>query len=506
MKIFIISDQKGDSIEHLIKWAQLHNFKYSVLNSFRRACREVTGETIICSSQFLPSRHLIKKVFSNLKRPVCSPLQVYRVNDGWDVAGILYINSSQELTSLNLINLVARFQIKEATFNYRADSKPESELDILTWRMGHYDNRFRLLTDLYLGYWYKFDLALARDYYGHLWLNYYTTSCHSDSRFNWVSDQSIMLGEVPRQKIVATLKEAEELNRKSNDLMRSDFTGYLVEVPYVPKNHPLTLPGLVMVKETDKSSQEIDMSVTVVMFYYDLGYADKPSTVYLESLKRSIRIRHPVVFYGDPVTCLKAKQLRGRIGHITVIPQDVTEWPLIKKYHSQFVEKDLSKGFKKSPCYALLTLLKIYAIEDAINRNLFLSPKYAWLDPGLPKHQDIWLDHFDDKSLFRQVPVVDQKVTIGCFIEKPGSSEEEFMAGKEKVGGAFFIGSVDGWKKMIPIYDQLVNDRLAKGYFMTEQVYLTRLIEIHPELFKTVITGFDGRRFDRLFFSSSDEY
>lgn len=494
----------GLNIDRLINWARFHNISVGVFDCLD-SLPQSNGFGIYITDDLYPEPQLIINLIEGkhhlyqdikLKGTKLNPSFCIVTNNLENLEYTLKGLPSEEMRYVP--NLALEEPKEEHNRNCGKPMTEQQRCDLL-WLMVH-------------DYWYKLNNhRVVIHYYSHLWIN----ACqiyllNTGSVYNELADrmrsQSVFTSAVKRsslgefddiRKSLKYLREGIDLYEAMND----DISGYTVKVPvsrHLISRHVLSMNGRVLI-EPLITEDEFDNSTTVISFYYDLGYSEKPNGEYLESIQKFVKISHPLVFYGDSKTCELVKTLRKDYPEYTkVIAFPLSEWELIQRYPTEFSDMSTSGGFKKSKKYSILTCSKFWAIEHAINLNPFLTEKFAWLDSGVFRHSHIARDEIIGKSLFRNTQFNPERVMMPCNNICPGTSDEEFDFGVENVIAIAMLGTPEGWINFISKFKDLVKLKFDQGKFFTEQVVMSRLFGLYPELIDPKLYGFNASQFENM--------
>lgn len=418
--------------------------------------------TLYVLGKVMPSMEMFKSIFERPNQPVISPITSTLQDGKWYEEGVLYVPTGAGNATKYLVDQAechSKYIVKESPLSI-GDSDDVHEL----WSM-------------VVKYWGQLSSTFTKNILIPAWLHATQRRCILNEfaafEYHHIASQLIFSRIYEYEERVGTVKEAENHFLSVTTLGDKGFK-YLVDERI--GQHPLTLPGIVMIQSR---AINVDCNVTVVGHFFDLRLPNKPKDIYLKSLEKWVRLLHPIVFYGDAAMCERVTKLRAELKltpFTRVFPQTVDDYPL----------------FHEDQPYESITLLKPYLIHDAIQRNLFLSDKYAYMDPGIYKHDAFQSGEFVGGRLLENIEVVPGKVTMKSMsgvVQSDNMNEEYLLA-------EIMIGKIDGWNSLFEKYKQAV-DNLEK--YSAEQKVLTRIATLYPELFHFILGGFHISHYRKFF-------
>lgn len=394
----------------------------------------------------------------------------------------------------------------------------DTDKNSVNYKIGHsdivvnndIDQMMSLRWDYLMEVFHKFNSTLCKKYMTNMWMN----DCQRKGVINnpkWFYEQcshTIVLEK--EQKGVATFEEIKEIAKNRvfdfetlfNDeacshVYQTDVSGFLLrETPFAARG-PIQAVSL-------QDRRDTNMNITVVSFFYDLGYdGTKSKSSYETNGKYFSEMPYPIVFFGDNNTTKSVDDQRIDLSVVTYTKvNDINNWDLISYFEEEFKTEENDKLPRYRKKYALLTCLKIYAIEEAIEINPFSTPLHAWVDYGLFRRNSSIVDEkYFSQPILDKISVKEGKLTVltTASPKTAGTTYEEFSSQCEQVLSGIMIGDKKTWSKFIPIYKDFVEDSFRRGMFCTEQVIISRLVGLHPDLFNLIEMSYDSSSFSALF-------
>lgn len=491
----------------LINWIQFHYITPAMCDMKKEIT--LAGSYVIITEDRYPTPWLVERI---LQEKQCMSKVVYHpnANDDWLPSFIAYVKFTSEvkgnceaiLKELYKKSLPIDEQIEVSTCDRKRD-KIEEVLE-LNKTMGsglksdgtveHVRETFDFfLRFTHVYYWHVSNQVIGQ-YYGHRYvLAYQKLAIASMDRFGafhpavldlfqHVSSQSFF-SESNKSITVEdqTLEWAMEKTAAAKPALGSPIILFNVntKTPRAKLNqNPMCLRGIYMVYPNPKE-QEYDCEVTIVGFYYDLSYGEKPKDIYLKSIDKFCSIKHPIVFYGSPEICKIVKSKRNP-SMTKIIEKDITELSLIRDFRAQFDEADTNLPFNKRKRYSLLTNLKPAILAEAAEMNYFGSKRFIMMDTGIFKHPHISSEmklNAPTMTTFREVP---GKITMFSVASLASSTEEQMMSGYEAILGWFIGADRETIMEYSKLYYEFIYPLMKKDVFRTEQVYMTRHATLHP--------------------------
>lgn len=445
MHVYLLNSTNPDA-ERMIRMLRL---PYTIVSCDVWALTSSLRRIVIMGNG-VPSMQLFKSVYERPDLPVMSPVVMCIRDQKLVYDGCLYIpngdyNSSERMAAEG-----------ECDEKYTSDtcefSLPERASVELVW-------------SLVVRYWHDLSPTFTKEVLIPLWIHETQLRALRSRHpidYHHVASQSIFAKPYKYEIRDGTMKDALAA---FNSLTSLGPNGVKYRVRERVGKHPFILPGIVMVEEIDV---HVDSRTTVIGHYYALNLPGKSEDVYHKSLREWIQLLHPIVFYGDKSTCDLVMKLRceRKLGEYTrVVPGKHTD----------------HKVWRNDSIYESVTLMKPYLVMDAIKRNDYMSERYAYMDPGIYKHDAFASGEFTGGRLFENVQVANDiriQSMLGAAISD-STSEEYLLCG-------VMIGSITAWTRFMEKYEPMV-DRLE--VYTAEQKVITRIATLYPELFEMVLGG-----------------
>lgn len=468
--IYLIGDVHPD-IERVLRLWRLKYLRIAISNPIFVYINAFTTDvaTLYILGNVMPSMEMFKSIFERPQQAIMSPI-ISMLKDGkWAEEGCIYLPKTTQHVAILLpeeAECHSKYATKESRLTFKLPDSSENDEHEL-WAM-------------IVKYWGQLSSTFTKNVLIPAWLHATQRRAllneFSTLNYHHVASQLIFSRSYEYEDRIGTVRDAEK-HFLSITTLPAEGVRYMVNERI--GQHPLTLPGIVLIQTT---AQEVDCDVTVVGHFFDLRLPNKPKDVYLESLEKWCQLLHPIVFYGDAGMCEKVMELRNKLhlGHFTkVFPQTTDDWEL----------------FREDQPYESVTLLKPYLVQDAIQRNLFFSVKYAYMDPGIYKHDAFQSGEFTGGRLLENIKVIDGKVTMKSMsgIVQSDNMNEEYLLAE------IMIGNLSGWNSLFDKYKCVVHS-LEK--YSAEQKVLTRIATLYPHLFHFILGGFHIEHY-RTFFGSA---
>lgn len=467
----VIIPYEGDPSHRLIKWAQFHRLPFT----FYSPDTIYDEYNIFITSNLVPNTSIFSYVFQ--KKEVSTDITLTRIDEKWRKSFCIVGKSIKPTENTICDNSI-----------------------VVSLRPGHYLtmmlegtlSRYNALWSIIMNDWYKGGESYVSAYYFPLWVNtYHHDFIEKGTIMNkkWIKEQVCFSGyyeRSPASERIYTMSEVKDLLTKTEITLEdclNGLKGYEIKVDIshaMLTLHPFSINGIYKLIPT--RSVNVDLSITLVAFYYDLKYENKPREGYYDSLRYFATLQYPIIFYGEEQVCKDLIEMRGDLTPFTsVICKKVEDWDLISRYKDDFEEFDLDLDFRFRRRYALLTCNKVHAVMDAIEKNPFYSTNFVWFDPGMYRHSLAKNIKTEEKPL-RNLVFTDS-FSVLTFNVRTGSKHGEFIKGHETVISSIMGGTKQAWKNIYPFYKQLTEESFSRKFFVTEQVMFTRLIDLQPELF-----------------------
>ncbi len=492
-------------VERLCRWAEFFRLEYTIFNSGLLDLEtEDDSLVIVITPDLVPEAALLANIFTKKEYEATSRISFHLVEGKWCLSMCMvtkWANLRNHVKNLSLENIEKLSLSMDPKI---ASSETEDLLIKTACKACTPQQRLDTLWLMINQYWYKLSEVLVRRFIIHLWIHQYQNVVLSkenhfdDTNLTWVRSQSVFSGAFKRQDLgLISLDDLHVYMKKSPTLeecYKGEIQGYSAQV-LLSKNriarHPLSLNGkLILLPHEEKI--EVDTSITVVGFYYDLGYNEKPREDYMRSIEDYAQIRHPLLFFGSPETCRFVNEARKGLEEYTLtVVKDLPTWELVRLYQNDFDCHDEELDFKERRRYSILTCLKSWAMKEAVERHPFLSKYYAWVDPGLYRHNHLAPSNMVGIPLLSNAKVPEKKILFPGMCSSPGTTEEEFDSSVENVIANILLGTKESWLNFHEKFSELCLSRFSQEKFCTEQVLVSRLAGICPELFEFKLMGFD---------------
>jgi hypothetical protein len=499
MKLHIIA-YDDDPVQRLVNWAKFHRMDYVLCYEDNL---DISGYNIVITGDLIPETSIFRYVFSG--KEVTTPCNFFKNSKG------VYRPSFCTVTKETVSN-GGFFPIYKKNLKIDEEITKKSVTRAINPFLFHICdnswNRYDILWNIISKDWYKSGKEYVCRLYYHFWIESYHKGYITTKNIRdrvWMREQCVFSDIPSRKKLEGThnmddLKELISNHELKFDDCLNGIKGYSLDVDVSPGQfslHPFSIHGVYQVNPAKKV--EVDTSITVVGFFYDLGYDNKPKEGYYKSLEYFCKIKYPLVFFGTESTCKMIKKLRGDlIDYTHTVVKEDEEWELIGKYKDEYKEMDTHLGYRKRRRYAILTCNKIYAVMEAIKINPFYTRKFGWVDPGIYRHElaaGIKLEPL----ILKNIKIPKEKVIVPCFSMAGGSTHEEYVnKNHESNIAGFLLSHVEGWKRFFEKYDDIVNISFENGNFFTEQVVITRLVGLHTDLVEMREFTYHGKSVNNL--------
>jgi len=483
MKLIILAFE-DDPVQRLINWANFHRMEYILCYE---NLNEISGYNIIITGDLVPSTRIFKYIFEG--EEVGTPFNFIKDKSS------TYRPSFCALTKETLDG--EYFPIYKRNLkivDIIAHDKIHPDLGGIYHMCHNSWSRYDILWSVVVGDWYKGDTKYVSKLYFYYWIESYHKDYLKTGNIRdvpWIREQCLFSGVVDREEIegVKTMQEFRKLidehEYKFNDILNG-IKAKKLNIDVTPSNfslHPFSIRGFF--RGNPVKRVEIDKSITVVAFYYNLGYGNKTREQYVKSLEYFCLLQYPVVFFGDKDICDIVREKRGELLEYTlIVEKPAEEWELIKKYKDDYAEMDFEINFRERRRYSILTCNKVYAIMEAIKINPFFTTNFAWIDPGFYKH-DLATGIKLEPMLLKNLKIPENKIITPTISTAGGTSHEEYTTkAHELCITCFIIGNINSWNNFYKVYDTVVMMAFDKRHFTTEQVVFSRIMGLHPDLFE----------------------
>lgn len=212
--------------------------------------------------------------------------------------------------------------------------------------------------------------------------------------------------------------------------------------------------------------------ITYITGYFELPNTGRNFDVYLErASKFTLKISKPLVIFCEPHTYPKIKAERDKYGYLTHYVVRKFEDMEFYSYLPKIIDNRKIRSRadpRNTPEYLIVTCSKFTMVQDAINKNIFGSLYYAWVDFGLVASQYSNMESLRAVSNYI-ISNKREKVKM-CFINYIPKTEtlnlETYyhLHGKCGIAGTFFSGSAKKLLKFMELCIQCFTDTVARGY------------------------------------------
>lgn len=235
---------------------------------------------------------------------------------------------------------------------------------------------------------------------------------------------------------------------------------------------------------------------TIVTAFYTME-SKFPSEQYMKWIENFLEnIDCHLVFYTDSFMIPKLQEMRAPYAEKTrFIDLPRHEWQAYKKYGKNFwinqKQRDREAKIHSADLYAIWYEKKEFVLRAA-ELNPFGHTKFIWCDAGAFRYPE-WLPSLrsfgsainqipDDKMVLLQVePFKDEDIT-SFAIDQIGKFDD-----RNRIGGGIQGATIEIWKYWSALYDQKLQERLAKNMFVgKDQTIMAALALQNPNLVKLV--------------------
>lgn len=249
---------------------------------------------------------------------------------------------------------------------------------------------------------------------------------------------------------------------------------------------------------------EYPADVTLVTALVDLGRDGRDFVEhYLKGLDSLLSVRNPLVVYADPIyhqwIINRRKELSIATSNNRVEVKPLTLKSLEENWHfkdfQDIITKDewinqaewIKGSALDSNYYVPLTIEKLWMLAHIADTNPMGSKRFYWIDAGMYNSFGIQepITNFDflklpkDKFAMSSYPYIADKEIHGYNIDIMTE-----IAGKRPdyvCRATIFGGSKDQIKEIVPKYDDVIRQSLAKGAIGTEEALFTMLDLMYPD-------------------------
>lgn len=227
---------------------------------------------------------------------------------------------------------------------------------------------------------------------------------------------------------------------------------------------------------------------TVVSCLYDLaryeGPGRKPLSFYLDRLDTLMQVPTPLVLFVDPAIAdlERFRQLVAQRApeRTTLVRRPLEDLPrhrdlarveALPNFQNAAPEKDTAR-------YLILNCSKLDMLREAIHQNDHGTDFFAWMDAGIAhvaRPPDVF-PHASHGVAFLQMRAVS--------LQETASRNEFYARERGRLAAAFFRGSGKRLLDLAQAFSDELDATLASGLRANEQMVLSRLSAIRPELFE----------------------
>lgn len=406
-------------------------------------------------SRCIPSLLIWKKIYENPEESHISPMSL-NIRDCKFVEKFCIYMSSDEI-NLNCSSYNSLYLVDDY------DDPLFLELDIelpvkLAWKMAS-------------KFWYSVSYFFSRDLLLPLWIH--------EVQLENINNKNLMeYSNLLNQTQFSRIIEYEEISGTISDaiqhLKRMKYIqnkGYIYLVNERFSKHPLTLPGMIQIKNINQDSIP-DANFTIVMHFYDLKLPKKPKIFYQNSLIEFSKVLHPIIFYADDAMCkffMKLRRNNNLEAFTKIVNSKYSDWSVWNSMYQ----------------FESVTLMKPYIVMDAMNRNPFLSDYYIYMDPGIYQTEAFKDGTFTNIKLFQKDESSKVKMQK---LGNPSSSDFKDIT----ILCDIIYGNKEAWKTIFPKYDELVKS--LKFYSNIKNV-MSRLITLYPDLVELIAGGYQKEHY-----------
>ena len=237
-------------------------------------------------------------------------------------------------------------------------------------------------------------------------------------------------------------------------------------------------------------------SVTVVTAYYLIKskHDSRKYDQWIHNLLLNVGKSCKMVIFTSPelvqyMNAICKKNTKGAA--FTVISMPMKDFMIVQRYplnvwsHQYSLDPQKACG-RTVECY-LIWNSKLWFIKEAIERNLYGSDKYVWIDIGSFRNNDAVVC----ASIFENFPVYEQvshdKVDIMLIRPYSPHDMKKFVFFNTVHLGGMFGGGVDAICELYELFYSSLHFYLSKKYFAgCDQQILSTCYMRNPELFNLV--------------------
>lgn len=487
VKLIIVSIG-GNFTNYLINFANFLHIPY-VITSQNISC---SGKDIIITDDLLITPHMLAHIYERPNIAVSTSIKIEPVMGTWSASYCAYSGFPIDLNKMDK-NITCDDSIATNKFGDHAFYK------MYTTDLANENERILILNTMLVYMWGEVSQITSRKLFIPLW-TYYLQKKYISKNIRKMSSEdmeyvranslfSMDYNRIPIKNM--ELDDVEKLFLKLfvdfNQTMKESLNGYEIIVPCsksLIKFHPFTVNGLIKIIPHDLYKSEIDTSITIVSFYYNISCKERSINDYKKHFSQFAAIKHPIIFYGDNETCDIILEFRRKYGledYTTTVKKDLYSWDLIAK-NIKYFEDTMDSDIKYNPRYYILTCLKIYAVVEAISQ-FKITGRCCWMDPGVYKHHFMRSMSLYGEPILKNIEFDEHAITMQSFTSCPISSNEEYINGKEAVLCWLMIAMPAIWEEFFLIYKHFIEISHKQGIVKSEQMVLTRLVTLYPKYF-----------------------
>ena len=231
--------------------------------------------------------------------------------------------------------------------------------------------------------------------------------------------------------------------------------------------------------------------ITYITGFYELSNSSSNFEKQLENAsKLSLKIPHPMIIFCEPDKYAKIKEERNKYGYLTHYVVKKREDLEYYQHLAQIIDNRKTRPRadpNNTPEYQLITCSKFTMVRDAINKNIFGSQYYTWIDFGLEETEYSNIEAL--RGISSNIISNKRENVRMCFIGYTSKEEtldlEKYynQHGRCGITGLFFSGSSNKLLRVMEMCNECFKDTIMKGYgHADEQIYL-------QVLFKYILEG-----------------
>lgn len=223
--------------------------------------------------------------------------------------------------------------------------------------------------------------------------------------------------------------------------------------------------------------------ITYVSGYFELPNVESNFESYLERASRfSLKIPHPMIIFCEPHTYPRIKEERSKYGFLTHYVVKKIEDMEFYSYLPQIIENRKSRPRadpSNTPEYQVIKCSTYTMVRDAINKNIFGSQYYVWVDFGLVESGVAPSNMSALRAVSNDIIYNKRENVRMCFINYTPLNEtinlENYyhLYGRCGIAGILFSGSSEKLLRFMEMCINCFKDTVSKGYgHADEQIYL----------------------------------